>query len=95
MSFQILTAVSIKMAAYWDMVPRSLVKAELHWSVLIVSIIRAMMSEAESISETSVYFYETTRYHNSEGCHLWLYFIFMLHNIVPYLKNTVKFEYKK
>jgi hypothetical protein len=92
MSFQILTAVSIKMTAYWDMVPRSLVKAELHWSVLIVSIIRAMMSEAESISETSVYFYETTRHHNSEGCHFMDIFYSYVVIYCTVFKNTVKFE---
>jgi hypothetical protein len=46
-TFQVLRAASMKMTAFWDVAPCTLVEVDL-------------MMEAVSTCETSVYFYETT-----------------------------------
>jgi hypothetical protein len=52
--FKVVTTASVKMTGFWDMSPCSL----------------ALITGTASISETSVYFNETTRRHISEACHL-------------------------
>jgi hypothetical protein len=54
--FQILTAASIKMTVFWDVVPYSLVVT--------------LMIEAVSTSKTSVNFYQTTQRIIPEDSHL-------------------------
>jgi hypothetical protein len=56
--FQVLTAAHMKMTAFWDIVPCSLVEEI------------ALMMEAVCTSETSVNFYGTTRRNIPKGCHL-------------------------
>jgi hypothetical protein len=58
--FEVLTAVSMKMAVFWVVAPCSLDVSE----VLI-----ALMMEAASICETSVNFYQTTWRNNPEDSH--------------------------
>jgi hypothetical protein len=53
--FEVLTAVSTKMAVFWVVVPCSLV---------------ALMMEAARTSETLVNFYQTTRRYNPKDSHL-------------------------
>jgi hypothetical protein len=62
--FQVLTAASIKITAFWNVAPCSLVDVYRRSEVLAASIIRAM-----STSETSVNFYQTTRRNNPEDSH--------------------------
>jgi hypothetical protein len=66
--FEVLTAVSTKMAVFWVVAPCSLVVTNVS-EVLAASIIRAMM-EAARASETLVNFYQTTRRYNPEDSHL-------------------------
>jgi hypothetical protein len=47
---------ALKVTAFWDTLPCSLVEG--------------LMIEVVSTSETSIYFYETTRRNIPEGCHL-------------------------
>jgi hypothetical protein len=74
--FQVLTAVSMKMTAFWNIVQCSLIEVNgrfrrshcLHplsneWYIVLIM-------EAVCSSETSVYFKETTRRYIPEGCHL-------------------------
>jgi hypothetical protein len=53
----------MKMTVFWDVAPCSLVE---------VSLLIALMMEAESTSETSVNFYQTTRRNNPEDGRLLL-----------------------
>jgi hypothetical protein len=59
--FEVLTAVSTKMAVFWVVAPFSLVE---------VYQLIALMMEAARTSETSVNFYQTTRRYNPEDSHL-------------------------
>jgi hypothetical protein len=54
--FEVLTAASVKMAAFWVVAPCSL--------------IIALMMEATGTSKTSVNFYQTTRRYHPEDSHL-------------------------
>jgi hypothetical protein len=59
------------MTAFRDTEPCSLVEVD---DVLeVYAIIIALMMEAVSITETSLYFKETTRRYISEGCHLHIF----------------------
>jgi hypothetical protein len=60
----------MKMTAFWDIAPCSLVEVDRCFKVLTASIIIAMMMKAVSTSEMLVNFYETTRHNIPEGCHL-------------------------
>jgi hypothetical protein len=51
-------------------VPCSLVKVQRRFRVLAASIIRALLMDAASTSETSVNFYQTTRQNNPEDSHI-------------------------
>jgi hypothetical protein len=53
------------MAVFWVVAPCILVEVYRRFSLLI-----ALMTEAESTSETSVNFYQTTRRYNPEDSHL-------------------------
>jgi hypothetical protein len=55
--FQVLTAANMKIIVFWDVAPCSLVEV-------------ALMTEAESTSETSVNFYQTTRLNIPEDSRL-------------------------
>jgi hypothetical protein len=91
--FQVLTAASIKMTTFWDIVTCSLVEVVwrfrgtycLHHQVDSVSFI-ALMMEAVRISKTSVYFNETTQRHIPEGCHLQRNYVFVCNydDVFPY-----------
>jgi hypothetical protein len=61
MSFQVLTAASMKMTAFWDIAPCSLVD---------VDRLIALMTEAVRTSETSVNLYEIKLRNIPEYCHL-------------------------
>jgi hypothetical protein len=56
-TFQVLTAASLKMTIFWDVAPCSLIEDS---GVFAASIIRAMMEEAIT-SETSLNIYQTAR----------------------------------
>jgi hypothetical protein len=58
MRFEVLTVVNMKMAVFGDVALCSLAKFSVS-EVLAASIIRAMMMEAASTSETSINFYQT------------------------------------
>jgi hypothetical protein len=60
--FEVLTAVSMKMAVFWVVAPCSLVEVYRRF--------RALMMEAAGTSETLVYFYQTIRCYNPEDSHL-------------------------
>jgi hypothetical protein len=64
---QVLTAVSMKMAVFWDVAQFSLVDTviseDLTASIIRVFMIRALMVEALRTSKMSVYFKETTPLH--------------------------------
>jgi hypothetical protein len=60
--FEVLTAVSTKMAVFWVVAPCSVVEVNQRFI--------ALMMEAARISETSVNFYQTTRRYNPEDSHL-------------------------
>jgi hypothetical protein len=62
--FQVCTAERMKITAFWDVAPCSLVDVDRRF--------RALTMEAKRICETPVYFYETTLRHIPEGCHLQL-----------------------
>jgi hypothetical protein len=62
--FEVLTAVSTKMAVFWVVAPCSLVK------FTNVSEVNALMMEGARTSETLVNFYQTTRRYNPEHSHL-------------------------
>jgi hypothetical protein len=65
--FEILVAVSTKMAVFWVVVPCSLVVSNrFHARGLLI----ALMMEAAMTSETLVNFYQTTRRYNPEDSHL-------------------------
>jgi hypothetical protein len=51
----------MKMTAFWDVAPCSLVEVDRRF---------VLMMETVCTSETSVYFYETTRLNIPESCHL-------------------------
>jgi hypothetical protein len=73
MKFQILTAVSMKVTVFWDVVPCSPVKFTDVSEVLAASIMKviiALMKEAGSTSEMSVNFYQTTWCNIPEDSHL-------------------------
>jgi hypothetical protein len=55
---------------FWVVAPCSLVEFTDVSEVLAASIIRAIMMEAVSTSQTSVNFYQTTRRNNPEDSHL-------------------------
>jgi hypothetical protein len=76
MRFQLLMAASMKMTAFWDIVPCTIV-SEVHTAFIIT-----MMMEALCTSEMSVYFYEITWCYISEG------FTFC----VSYPKELLNFE---
>jgi hypothetical protein len=67
--FQDLTAASKKMTVFWDVVHCSVVEIVRASEVLTASIIRELMMEAVSVSETSVSFYETARRNIPEDSH--------------------------
>jgi hypothetical protein len=75
--FEVLTAVSTKMAVFWVVAPCSLVEVYqrfrgpccLHYQALI-----ALIMETATPSETSVNFYQTTRCYSPEDIHLLLPF---------------------
>jgi hypothetical protein len=72
MRYQVLTAASMKMIAFWDIAPCSPVVADHISEVRTASIIRAMMMmEAVRKSETSVCYNETTRHNIPEDYHLY------------------------
>jgi hypothetical protein len=73
--FQALAGASMKMAAFWVVVPCSLVKFTDVSEVLAASIIRAisLIMEAANTSETSADFCQTTRCNNPEDSHLHVY----------------------
>jgi hypothetical protein len=58
-TFQVLTAASMNMTAFWDMAPCSLVKVDRRFRYACWLI--ALIMEAVRISETSAYFNKTTR----------------------------------
>jgi hypothetical protein len=62
--FEVLTAVSSKMAVFWVVAPCSLVEVYQRF------IIRALIMEATRTSETLVNFYQTTQRYNPEDSHL-------------------------
>jgi hypothetical protein len=64
---QILTAASLKLAAFWDIVPCSPVEVDGRFRGAYS--ITLKMNRART-SETSVYFRRTTRRCIPEGCHL-------------------------
>jgi hypothetical protein len=72
--FQVFKEASMKVTAFWDVAPCSLVEVDDVSEVRTVSIIRArliaLMMEAVRISETSVYFHETSRRYIADSCHL-------------------------
>jgi hypothetical protein len=68
--FEVLTAVSTKMAVFWVVAPCSLVEVYQPSEVLAAFMIRALMMEAARTSETFVNLYETTRCYNPEDIHL-------------------------
>jgi hypothetical protein len=72
--FRVLATASMKMAVFWDVVPRDLVE---------VYRLIALMMEASSTSETSKNFYQTTRHSIPDDSHLQNYVILHL------LKNSV------
>jgi hypothetical protein len=63
-TFQVLTAASMKMTAFWDVAPRSLVEVDRRLRGAYC------LHQGDETSETSVYFYETTRRYIPESCHL-------------------------
>jgi hypothetical protein len=77
LGFEVLTAASIKMAAFWVAAPCSLL--EVVSEVLAASIIRAivLMMEAARTPEALVNFYQTTRRYNPEDSLLKTCLIFM------------------
>jgi hypothetical protein len=62
-------AASVKVAAFWDMAPCSLVEEDGRFRGT-ASIIKTLMMEGVSSSETSFGVYHTTRHNVPEGCHL-------------------------
>jgi hypothetical protein len=74
-TFEVVTAASMKMTAFWDTAPYSVAEIDrrfrdaycLHYqgSTQVIAVM-----EAVGISETSVNFHETTRRSIPEGCHL-------------------------
>jgi hypothetical protein len=72
--FQVLTAESMKITAFWDIASCSLVHVDrrfrgayfLHYQGVFI----AQMMEAVSTYETSINFYETTRHIFRECCHI-------------------------
>jgi hypothetical protein len=84
---QVLTAVSMKMAVFWVIAPRSLVELYDVSEVLAASIISLVM-KAASISETSVNVYNTTRRNNPEDTHLQALEIFASRNF--YIEVVIK-----
>jgi hypothetical protein len=66
--FRVLTAASMKMTVFWDVATCSLVEVYRRFRGAYCDI--ALMMEAESTSETSVNFYQTTRRNNPEDSHL-------------------------
>jgi hypothetical protein len=69
--FQVLMAVGMKMTAFWDITPCSLVEVDRRFRGVYCPV-RVMM-EAALTSETSVYFNKTARHHIPECCHLHTY----------------------
>jgi hypothetical protein len=67
--FQVLTAASMKMKAFWDVAVCSVGVHRRTASVIRVMIIISVMMEAVRISETSVYSNETTWRYMPEGSH--------------------------
>jgi hypothetical protein len=64
------TISEMKMAVFWVVAPRSLVKFTNVSEVLAASGLIALMLEATRTSETLVNFYQTTRRYNPEDSHL-------------------------
>jgi hypothetical protein len=58
------------MAVFWDVAPCSLVEVTDVKEALAASIIRALIMDAASTSETSVNLYQTTRHNISADSHL-------------------------
>jgi hypothetical protein len=59
----------MKMTAFWDIAPYTLVEVDRRFRSAYC-IIKAVIMEAVHTSETSVNFYEVTRRSIPEGCHL-------------------------
>jgi hypothetical protein len=69
--FEVLTAVSMKMAVFWVVAQCSLVEVYQHFRVLAT-----LIMEAARTSEMLINFYQTTWHYNPEDSHLlkyWLY----------------------
>jgi hypothetical protein len=76
-SFQVLTATSLKMAVFWDVARYCVVNNDRCSEERIASIIRTMIAllmEAVGSSETSVNIYQTTRYNIPGDSHLRFHF---------------------
>jgi hypothetical protein len=58
----------MEMTTLWDTAPSCLI--EVNWRTASITKVIALMMEAVSTSELSVYFHETTRHYITEGCHL-------------------------
>jgi hypothetical protein len=74
--FEVLMAMSIKIAVFWDVVPCSLVDTDLLIYVseeLTTSI--TLMMEAVNSSEMPINIYQTTQCYNPEDSHLHGYFL--------------------
>jgi hypothetical protein len=67
--FQVLTAVSMKVAVFWVIAPCSLVEVYRHFRCACCLYL-ALMMEVASTSEMLVNFYQTTRRNNLEASHL-------------------------
>jgi hypothetical protein len=63
---------AVKLTAFWDIVPRSIVKVDRSFRGARYLFI-ALMMEAVSTCETSIYFKKTTRRYILEGCYLHTY----------------------
>jgi hypothetical protein len=72
--FQVLTAVSMKMITFCDIVPCSLVVVDRRFSTKIM--------EAVCTSEMMVYYKETTWYNIPEGYHLHTQFVLFIKTLI-------------